>query len=437
MNHGADPIWRKSDTTLRVVPGRALPLLPHVCDDVLVADDVTPPAAPAGQPRMERRHRRTVLWVIVATQLCLAVLTGAGVWLGYGRLSGNIADGEDIDHAVAAPEEDKPNRPINILVMGEDTRAGEGNAIDGETGGGGSDTTILLHLSADRETAYGVSLPRDAMVARPECESGGETIPAEDPVMFNTAFALGGPRCTVKMVEELTGIYIDHFVVLDFNGFKAMVEAVDGVEVCIPEDVDDDEHNIHFEAGTQLLDGDQALNYVRERTVLSVTGDIGRMKRQQAFMASMINRVMSAGTLSRPNRIYSFLDAVTDSIRVDADLDSLPAMVDLVREFRHTGLSDIRFVTVPIAEYEPDPNRLVWTRDAEDLWRRIINDRPLGRAFDEDSLSADDPVGTASGDPDPSASGSQDPSESPAASPDDDADTEAEAAERLANGLCA
>ena len=216
---------------------------------------------------------------------------------------------------------------------------------------GGSDTTILLHFSADREQAYGVSLPRDAMVARPACQSGDETIPAEDPVQWNTAFALAGPRCTVKMVESLTGIYIDHFVVLDFNGFKAMVDAVNGVEVCIPEDVDDDKHNIHFEAGTQELDGDAALSYVRERYQLSLTGDIGRMKRQQAFIASMANKVMSAGTLSRPARVFNFLSAVTESIRVDEDLDSLAKMADLVMELRGPGLSDIKFLTVPIAEY--------------------------------------------------------------------------------------
>ena len=162
------------------------------------------------------------------------------------------------------------------------------------------------------------------MVARPDCESTARPSPARGPRhVQHRVRASAGPQCTVQMVESLTGIYIDHFVVLDFNGFKAMVDAVDGVEVCIPEDVDDDEHNIHFDAGTQELDGEAALDYVRERYVLSVTGDIGRMKRQQAFIASMANKVMSAGTLSRPDRVFSFLDAVTESIQVDDDLDSM------------------------------------------------------------------------------------------------------------------
>ncbi len=393
---------------------------------MLVADDVEPPAAPVDeQPRMGRAHRRTVFWVVLVTQLILALATAAVVYVAYDKLDGNIPDGEDIEH-VAQPEVEGP---VNILIMGEDTRSGEGNDIDGESGGGGSDTTILLHVSEDREDAYAVSLPRDAMVARPQCESGGETFPAEDPVMFNEAFALAGPKCTVTMVESLTDVFINHFVVLDFNGFKAMVDAVHGVDVCIPEDVDDDEHNIHFEAGNQELDGDEALDYVRERYVLSVTGDIGRMKRQQAFIASMANKVLSAGTLSRPDRVFSFLSAVTESVKVDADLDSVAKMADLAMDLNGPGLSDIQFLTVPIAEYEPDPNRLVWTDAAKDLWRRIRQDKPLGPTFNEDSLSADDPVGTASGSPDTT--------DSPSTDPDDAADAEAEADKRLANGLCA
>ena len=375
-----------------------------------------------------RRHRRTVLLVVVLTQVVLAALTATGVTVAYARLNGNIDEGMPIPHLVIPPVEEGPGRPLNILVMGEDTRSGEGNAIDGESGGGGSDTTILLHVSADRSEAYGVSLPRDAMVARPECGSdeggGDDAVPAADPVMFNTAFALGGPRCTVMMVESLTKVFIDHFVVLDFNGFKAMVDAVDGVEVCIPEDVDS--KGIKLDAGTQVLDGDQALGYVRERTELSVTGDIGRMKRQQSFIASMVNKVFSAGTLARPDRVYGFLDAVTGSLVVDSELDSVGSLFDLAMEFRRTGLSDISFVTVPIAEYEPDPNRLQWTEEAGALWRRIRQDRPLGKDFADTSVRADEPLGPQ--DP-PASSGTAD-------DPAPGAQDEARAQARREAGLC-
>ncbi|WP_231271524.1 LCP family protein [Nocardioides sp. cx-169] len=337
----------------------------------------------------------------MVTQLVLALLTGVGVSFAYHQLNGNIEALPAIPDEVERPDKvevEGPKQPINILVMGDDTRNCDGCRIDREAGAGGSDTTILLHISADRRDAYGVSLPRDALVDRPECLlPDGEKVPGEKMAMFNDAYKLGGPLCTVQMVERLTDIRIDHQVVVDFNGFKDMVDAVKGVEVCIPKDVDDDKHNIHFDAGTQTLTGRQALNYVRERYVLSLTGDIGRMKRQQAFIASMINKVVSGRTLSRPDRVFKFLDAATESLQLDEELANLPALVDLAMDLRSTGLDDIKFVTVPFAEYEPDPNRLVWTEQAEDLWKRIRHDRPLGRAFSGDSLSADEPVGTPSG----------------------------------------
>ena len=208
--------------------------------------------------------------------------------------------------------------------MGSDTRDGEGNDIDGhENAGARSDVTILLHVSADRRSTYGVSLPRDAMVGRPSCEgTEGERLPPVDPVIFNDAFSVGGPLCTVRQVEHITGIYMDHTVVIDFNGFVDMVDAVHGVEVCIPRDVVDPEHDINLQAGRHLVTGDEALDYVRERNYLSVNGDIGRMRRQQAFVASMVDRVISADTLTKPTRLYNFLDAATDSLQLDEDLEA-------------------------------------------------------------------------------------------------------------------
>ncbi|SFH77310.1 transcriptional attenuator, LytR family [Nocardioides psychrotolerans] len=417
---------------------------PGVCDDVNVADDETPPGdAPATQPAlaarkrpMEREHRRTVLRVILVTHLVLALLTGVGVSVAYQQLNGNIETLPGIPDGVDRPdaiEVEGPKQPINILIMGSDTRDCEGCAIDGEAGSEGSDTTILLHISADRKDAYGVSLPRDALVTRPDCMlPDGEEVPGEELAMFNEAFTLGGALCTTQMFEALTDVRVDHQVVVDFNGFKDMVDAVNGVEVCLPKDVDDPEHNIFFDAGTQTLTGQQALNYVRERSVLSVTGDIGRMTRQQAFIASMINKVVSAGTLSRPDRVFSFLDAATSSLKLDKELANLPALVDLAMQFKNTGLDDIRFITVPFAEYEPDPNRLVWTEDADKLWERIRNDRRLGRDFSEESIKADDPVGTASGSPSTAL-----PSDGSSATPEETAAAQEAAAARLAAGLCA
>ena len=380
-----------------------------------------------------RSHRRIVLRVVVVTQLVLAILTGAAVNLAYRNLDGDIKSQDITELLTDRPEKEEvegPMEPLNILVMGTDDRSCEGCAIDGEAGGGGSDTTLLIHVSADRQEAYGISLPRDALVTRPDCVSeDGKTIPGGDLEMFNTAFALGGPACTIQTVEQLTGVLVDHYVTVDFNGFVDMVDAVGGVEVCIPKDVDDPAHNIYFDAGTQTLEGRQALNYVRERYVLSANSDIGRMKRQQAFIASMINKVVSAGTLTRPDRVFGFLKAATRSITVDEELGSIKDLVDLALQFRDTGLGDIEFVTVPNEPYEPDPNRLVWSDTAAKLWKRVAKDKSLTRKLDRSSISAQDPVGTSSADPSPSASAPP--------SPQDDAKAEEQAAEALANGLCA
>lgn len=333
--------------------------------------------------RLPPVHRRTLRRVMVVSQLCLAVVTAVVVAIGYQHLNGNIADGEDIEHVA----EQGPDGPLNILVMGSDSR-GKGSS-------GRSDTTILVHVSADRKDAYGVSLPRDAIVDRPDCRVGGETVPGEDAVMFNTAFSVGGAQCTIQTVEALTGVYVHHFVTLDFDGFKDMVDAVGGVEMCLPEAVDDDEHDIHLDAGTQVLKGQDALNYVRERYVLSSNGDLGRMTRQQAFLASLVRKVMSAGTLSQPDKLYSFLDAATGSISVDEELDSVGSLAGLLSQFRDTGLAHIRFVTVPVEAYEPDPNRLAWAAEAEELWQRIQDDEPLGKDLAADSVGADQAPGSA------------------------------------------
>lgn len=362
-----------------------------------MTDDTTAPR--------RKSHRRAVWTTIVATQVAVALVTAGGVFLVHKNLNDNIAAGDKVDHRVdkVLPDgaEEGDREPLNILVLGSDSRAGAGNAIDKENTDGSqrADLTILLHISQDRTNAYGVSLPRDAIVDRPDCRVDGETVKGEDGVRFNTAFEVGGPTCAVQTVEELTKIHIDHFLALDFNGFKDMVDAVGGVEVCIPKDVDDDEHNIHFDAGTQVLEGQQALNYVRERYQLSVTGDIGRMKRQQAFIASMISKVRSAGTLSQPQRVIDFLNAFTSSIQVDEGLDTVGKLVDLAMEVQHTGLDKIRFLTVPI---EPDPNNpmvtLVWAPAAKDLWERIRQDQKLGPDFSADSIGADEsPTGGTGG----------------------------------------
>ena len=375
------------------------------------------------------RRGRVIRVVSIAMAIVVvAVLTGG--FLVYRHLEGNITAldtskqlGTDRPSAYVPPG--KARKPMNILLLGSDTREGQDGNIGGETPGL-SDTTILLHLSADRTRAYGVSLPRDAMVQRPECirKDGNGTDPG-GLSMFNAAYAVGGPGCTQKTVEQLTGIRIDHFVVIDFNGFKKMVDALDGVQVCVPEEVHDDIGHIDLPAGTYEVTGQQALDYVRVRHAISNNGDIGRMKRQQAFLASMANKAISAGTLVNPVRLYSFLDAATKSLTTDPGFANLKTLTGIAGQLKDIGLGDIAFLTVPFETYQPDPNRLVWAPAAEPLWDRLRLDKPLTR---EQSRS----VTTAAG---PTPSPSPSPSRSPGSGPTDEESAQA-AAQARENGLC-
>jgi LCP family protein required for cell wall assembly len=387
-------------------------------------------ASPSHSP-----HRHRVLKTLaIVVAVVLVVVVGGGFVL-YRHLNKNITSlnvtgALGPDRPTEIVKENAPNKPLNILLLGSDTREGKGNHIGGQTPGL-SDTTILLHISADRRLAYGVSLPRDAMVERPTCvrKDGNGTDPG-GLSMFNAAYAVGGPACTIKTVEQLTHIRINHFVVIDFNGFKKVVDALGGVEVCVPKEVNDTTGHITLPAGTYDVKGQRALDYVRVRHDISENGDIGRMKRQQAFLASMANKAVSMGTLVNPVRLYKFLDAATKSLTTDPGLASLNKLAGLSKSLRGIGLDQIQFLTVPFKSYEPDPNRLQWAPAANRLWYSIRNDLPLNKRFAGDVTTA------AKGTPSPSPSSG--PSGSPSAGASPGAGTTDEAAAKAAeNGLCA
>jgi LCP family protein required for cell wall assembly len=364
--------------------------------------------------RAQVRKRHTIGKVLLATVLVLAMATGLGtIWL-YRHLNDNLNVYDPSAQMSNRPDKvvvEGPKEPLNVLVMGSDSRDCAGCNIDNLTGGGArSDTTILFHLSADRKRAYGISIPRDSMVDRPDCEAeDGRTIPGADDVMWNEAFGLGGPACTMQQVEQLTGIRLDHFVVVNFEGFQGMVDAIGGVEVCIPEPIVDPAHGINIEAGTRKIEGKEALNYVRARYSIGNGSDVGRMKRQQAFVASMASQLLKAGTLARPDRLARFLDSATKSLTVDPGLKSVLKIAQLGIEFKGIGLDDIQFITIPSIPDPADPNRLVWKEpEASNVWDKIARDEPLTKKLSEDVISAGNLPGSGgpSSSPGSSSSGS-------------------------------
>ena len=333
-----------------------------------------------GKRRGRARRSHTVAKVLLATLLTLGMVSGLSVAFLYRHLNGNLNVVDVSDQLENRPDKvhiPAPKQPLNILVMGSDSRDCDGCGIDKEAGGG-SDTTLLFHLSADRESAYGVSIPRDSLVDRPDCKSpDGDTIPGGTNVMWNAAYSYGGPACTIQQFEQTTGVRIDNYIVVDFGSFQDMVDAVDGVEVCVPEDIDSSEYGITIPAGTRTLNGKEALAYVRVRHGVGDGSDIGRIKRQQAFIAALTEKVISGGTLTRFDRLVRFLNAATASLTTD--IPNIKEMAKVGLQFKNIGLKRIRFITVPFVYSTAQPGRVEWTEDADTLWKRIANDQPLGK----------------------------------------------------------
>ena len=321
------------------------------------------------------------------------VVAGGGFGLyQYHKLSGNI---RRID---ALSPDDKAIRDAakqldaeNYLIIGSDTRSGANGRYEGSPGqvsGERSDTTILAHLSPNREKAVLVSFPRDSWVRLPACRKKDGSTVAERDGQFNEAFATGGPACTVLAVQRLTGIKINHYVQVDFTGFKTMVDAVGGVPICSTNPLRDSESGLRLDAGTSTLRGEQALAYVRARYGIGDGSDLGRIQRQQRFLGAMVRKATSTRLLVNPVALTRFLNAATKSLTLDrtTSFGDLKALADQLRDL---DPKRVGFLTAPIANAAynppgfpaPPPGRggskvLLDDVAGRKLWDSIINDKP-------------------------------------------------------------
>lgn len=300
-------------------------------------------------------------------------------------------------------------QPINILVMGSDTREGQGNGFGGSSylGSERSDTTILVHLSGNREWATAVSIPRDTWVDMPDCVRADGTVSTGYSGKFNETMSRAGAACVVKTVEEITGVFIDHYVVVDFKGFKNIVNAVGGVSVCVAEDINDDKAKLYLDAGEHTLLGKEAIAFVRARYSVGDGSDLSRIRRQQDFMSSLVRKITSAGTLLNPVKVVNLISAVAESLRTDPELGSLDGMKDLA--FNLSGLrpSDVRFITAPNTTQTVHSGSVELTETAEELWAALRDDvqwpkppdefqgKVLRKAPDEITMRVANATGTA------------------------------------------
>ena len=340
------------------------------------------PQAPA-PPRTPRRWPRVILAVAAGIVLALS-LAGVGVDLVSARLEGNIRS-IDISDTTGRPhvstpvvDEEGNYSAVNILLMGSDSREGETSNRYGDPDvytGERSDTTILLHLSKDRSFATAVSIPRDTWVMIPECTRDGQTVGGFES-KFNTAFEVGGPGCTVKLVEQMTGLTIDNFAVVDFTGFKNVVDALGGVEVCLTQAVSDPASDLELPAGNSIVNGEQALSFVRARKTLSDGSDLSRIKRQQAFLSSMIREASSTGLLLNPVRLFSVLDAATQGLTTDPTLADIDVLRDMALSVQGMAPGEIAFLTMPWLERGDGENVIIDEAGAAPLWQSIRDDVP-------------------------------------------------------------
>ncbi|MBO8189390.1 LCP family protein [Streptomyces spirodelae] len=340
------------------------------------------PGAP-GSTSVRPRARRWLRWGALGASVLVLAVAATG-WSLYRKLDGNIRTDSDTAQALAPYEKERPT-PVrvagearNILVLGSDNR-GDGNGAYGrDEGSQRSDTAILLHIAADGRSATGMSIPRDLMVDIPDCRRPDGSHSRAQFAQFNWAFQAGGAACAIRTVEKMTDIRVDHHLVVDFRGFKKLVDAVGGVEVCLAEPVHDREAKLDLPAGRQTLDGEDALGYVRARHGLGNGSDTQRIERQQRFLGSLVKKVRSNGVLLNPTRAYPVLDAATSSLTADSGLDSLSELYELVRSVRDIPEDHIRFLTVPRRSYRLDINRDELVQpDADELFTKLREDRPV------------------------------------------------------------
>lgn len=359
-----------------------------IIEDVTRQEFVVPDRAPAHihNGRDGRKIMRAVGLVLLSLVL---IITGAAVSM-YSSLQGNISQ-HDIDDLVDVddrptenqiPLDEKAGEPLNILVMGADRKTDDGMR---------SDTTMLVHISAGRDRVDVVSIPRDTLVNIPECIlPDGTRTPAEENAMFNSAFNNGSrggniasaAACTVRTVEDLTGVYIDGFVVLDFNSFRDVVNTLGGIEMCFAEPINDPQAHLEIDAGCHTLDGDQALAVARVRKSLGDGSDIGRISRQHQVVTAIAEKVFSLNVFTNLPEFYGLLQDVTAHVEMSRGMGDIPWLAGLMYSLRSLGSNDINSVTMPWA---PAGARVVPAPEAQQVWDALIKDQPIP----EEALNTD------------------------------------------------
>lgn len=315
--------------------------------------------------------------------ILIATAIGGGVMFAINNLGKNISiiDTSDLNNANRPKGvEETDTSPINLLIMGSDSRSGEGNTGYGYVAGQRSDTTLLIHIYEGRKSATIISIPRDSYVKLPVCKNSKGVNVGPETTKFNAAFAYGGPVCTIKTIESLTNVRVDKFVVVDFNAFKKIVDAIGGVQICLTKAASDPIRagsggtDLNLPAGYSTLNGDQALQFVRARENLGDGSDLSRINRQQAFIGAMMRDMSNKGVLGNPGMVYQILSAITQSLSTSQEWASVNTLQEFALSLANLKPSGVTMLTTPNKIIEN--GNVAWTEDATAMWAAIAADQP-------------------------------------------------------------
>ncbi|WP_373686544.1 LCP family protein, partial [Streptomyces lunaelactis] len=348
-----------------------------------------------GGPRRhgKRGKRRILRWVASVLSLLILATAGAG-YLYYEHLNSKLKK-DDLtlgdkmrDHQANAAGQ----TPLNILLIGSDARDSEANQKLGgakETFNGTplADVQMLLHLSADRSNISVISMPRDTVLKIPQCTDpdDGKTYAATGWTLTNESLGRGGPGCTVATWYELTGITIDHFMMIDFAGVVSMADAIGGVPVCVKQNVHSRNKQgqgsgLKLEAGTHPVKGEQALQWLRTRYGFDDGTDLARTRAQHMYMNSMVRELRKNTKLTDPAKLRNLAEAAIGALTVDKGINSVKQLFDLGEALKSVPTGRITMTTMPnyyserpgfSGKVEPQPG------DAEQLFRMVREDIPL------------------------------------------------------------
>lgn len=355
------------------------------------------------EARHGRRRPRHLVRKIVGGSLAVAILGIAGFGVvTYVRAAQNIADHTIARPGATATQPTIPDwkGPVDLLIMGSDQRVGLAGDY-GKVDGARSDVMMLLHVSADRSNAVLVSIPRDTMVPIPQCtKADGTVVPARRVAMVNSALE-AGPYCSLDTIRQLTGLDLQHFIVVDFDGVVSITDAIGGVDVCVAHDVDDRWSGLHLTAGEHTIQGDEALAFLRTRHGFGDGSDLGRIAAQQSYLSSLARKAKSAGVLTNPVALFSLADAATKAINVDEGLGSPSALVALAGTLASIDLDKIVLVQLPVRTYPQDHNRVEPIPDQTSaLFAALVADRAVALAGETPPASPSAPsAGSPTGEP--------------------------------------